>query len=107
MKTLVLTSNNFAELADLDTLKLLPKLTHLSLLDNAVTRKEVRFFFFFCPVLPPTHPVLVVQQKKMERSYSGGRERGADIQTICVYIALSALDNMALPQRAVFRLPKS
>jgi len=40
LKTLVLTSNNFAELADLDTLKLLPKLTHLSLLDNAVTRKE-------------------------------------------------------------------
>lgn len=43
----MLTSNNFSELADLDTLKLLPKLTHLSLLDNAVTRKEVCFFFFF------------------------------------------------------------
>lgn len=47
LKTLVLTSNNFAELADLDTLKLLPKLTHLSLLDNAVTRKEVCVFFLF------------------------------------------------------------
>lgn len=42
----MLTSNNFAELADLDTLKLLSKLTHLSLLDNAVTRKEVCFFLF-------------------------------------------------------------
>lgn len=63
LKTLVLTSNNFAELADLDPLKLLPKLTHLSLLDNAVTRKEVRcsfFFFFFCAILQP--PALPTNQ---------------------------------------------
>ncbi|KAL2006273.1 hypothetical protein VTN00DRAFT_9927 [Thermoascus crustaceus] len=37
---LVLTSNNMAELADLDPLGKLPKLTHLVLLDNPVTRKE-------------------------------------------------------------------
>lgn len=41
LTTLVLTSNNIAELADLDALGTLPKLTHLVLLENPVTRKEV------------------------------------------------------------------
>jgi hypothetical protein len=37
----VLTSNNIAELADLDVLGSLTKLTHLVLLENPVARKEV------------------------------------------------------------------
>jgi U2 small nuclear ribonucleoprotein A' len=42
LQTLVLTSNNVAELADLDPLRKLGKLVHLSLLENPVSRKEVR-----------------------------------------------------------------
>ena len=42
LTTLVLTSNNFAELADLDVLATFGQLTHLVLLENPVTRKEVR-----------------------------------------------------------------
>ncbi|KAL8941552.1 MAG: hypothetical protein Q9216_002184 [Gyalolechia sp. 2 TL-2023] len=42
LKTLILTSNNVAELADLDALRHFPRLTHLSLLENPVTRKEVK-----------------------------------------------------------------
>lgn len=41
LTTLILTSNNIAELADLDVLSALPKLTHLVLMENPVTRKEV------------------------------------------------------------------
>lgn len=41
LTTLVLTSNNFVELADLDTLGNFRNLTHLILLDNPVARKEV------------------------------------------------------------------
>jgi len=40
LTTLVLTSNNIAELADLDVLGTFPYLTHLILLENPVTRKE-------------------------------------------------------------------
>ncbi|KAF4632147.1 hypothetical protein G7Y89_g5975 [Cudoniella acicularis] len=40
LTTLVLTSNNFAELADLDVLSTFPVLTHLVLMENPVTRKE-------------------------------------------------------------------
>jgi U2 small nuclear ribonucleoprotein A' len=42
LTTIVLTQNNFAELADLDPLGNFTKLTQLSLLENPVTRKEVR-----------------------------------------------------------------
>jgi hypothetical protein len=42
LTTLVLASNNIAELADLDVLGTFPVLTHLVLMDNPVTRKEVR-----------------------------------------------------------------
>jgi hypothetical protein len=42
LKNLVLTANNLSELADLDPLRNLDRLTHLSLLENPVTRKEVR-----------------------------------------------------------------
>lgn len=45
LTTLVLTSNNFAELADLDGLRHFSKLTHLSLLENPVTRREVQRTF--------------------------------------------------------------
>ena len=41
LTTLVLTSNNINELADLDPLRLCSRLTHLSLLENPVRRKEV------------------------------------------------------------------
>lgn len=41
LTTLILTSNNLAELADLDVLGKFPRLTHLSLLENPVTRREV------------------------------------------------------------------
>jgi len=40
LTTLVLNSNNFAELADLDPLRHFTKLTHLVLMENPVTRKE-------------------------------------------------------------------
>ncbi|KAL2826173.1 leucine-rich repeat-domain-containing protein [Aspergillus pseudoustus] len=40
LTTLVLTANNIAELADLDPLRNLTRLTHLTLLENPVTRKE-------------------------------------------------------------------
>ncbi|CAF9917198.1 MAG: U2 snRNP complex subunit [Heterodermia speciosa] len=50
---LILTQNNLAELADLDTLRHFTKLTHLSLLDNPVTRKEhYRFWIIWrCPTV--------------------------------------------------------
>jgi U2 small nuclear ribonucleoprotein A' len=41
LTTLVLTANNFVELADLDALGSFKALTHLILLDNPVTRKDV------------------------------------------------------------------
>ncbi|TAQ91604.1 hypothetical protein B7494_g72 [Chlorociboria aeruginascens] len=51
LMTLVLAANNFAELADLDVLATFPKLTHLILLENPVTRKEnYRLWVLFrCP----------------------------------------------------------
>lgn len=45
LTNLVLTSNNLTELADLDNLRGLSRLTHLVLLDNPVARKEVCFSF--------------------------------------------------------------
>ena len=44
LTTLVLMSNNMAELADLDALRNLTQLTHLVLMENPVTRKEVSQF---------------------------------------------------------------
>lgn len=41
LTTLVLSNNNVAELADLDPLQKFTKLTHLSLIENPVARKEV------------------------------------------------------------------
>jgi U2 small nuclear ribonucleoprotein A' len=44
LTTLVLTSNNMAELADLDPLQNFSRLTNLVLMENPVTRKEVGLF---------------------------------------------------------------
>lgn len=41
LRNLVLASNILAELADLDVLGMFPRLTHLVLAENPVTRKEV------------------------------------------------------------------
>lgn len=42
LRNLVLASNSFAELADLDVLATFKRLTHLVLTDNPVTKKDVR-----------------------------------------------------------------
>lgn len=42
LRTLVLTQNSIAELSDLDPLQGFEKLTHVSLLENPVTSKQVR-----------------------------------------------------------------
>lgn len=41
LRNLVLAGNSLAELADLDVLGRFPRLTHLVLMDNPVTKKEV------------------------------------------------------------------
>ncbi|CZR63336.1 related to U2 snRNP protein A` [Phialocephala subalpina] len=53
LTTLVLTANNFAELADLDVLGSFPILTHLVLIENPVTRKEnYRYWVLWrCPTV--------------------------------------------------------
>ncbi|KAK0119781.1 U2 snRNP complex subunit [Cadophora gregata] len=53
LTTLVLTANNFAELADLDVLATFHHLTHLVLLENPVTRKEnYRYWVIWrCPTV--------------------------------------------------------
>lgn len=43
LTNLVLSSNNFTELADLDPLSKFLRLTHLTLMENPVTNKEVGF----------------------------------------------------------------
>ncbi|KAK3391043.1 leucine-rich repeat-domain-containing protein [Podospora didyma] len=42
LRNLVLTSNNLSELSDLEVLAGFPRLTHLVLIDNPATKKEVR-----------------------------------------------------------------
>ncbi|KAL2260756.1 hypothetical protein VTK26DRAFT_5148 [Humicola hyalothermophila] len=53
LRNLVLTSNNLAELADLDVLGRFPRLTHLVLMDNPVTKKEnYRYWVLWrCPTV--------------------------------------------------------
>ncbi|KAI9794374.1 MAG: U2 snRNP complex subunit [Peltula sp. TS41687] len=53
LTTLVLTANNFAELADLDALSGFGRLTHLVLMENPVTRKEhYRYWVIWrCPTV--------------------------------------------------------
>lgn len=45
LTNLTLSSNNIAELADVDVLGQFPRLTHLVLADNPITKKEVRLEF--------------------------------------------------------------
>ena len=105
LSTLVLTGNHLTELADLDPLSGFTKLTHLILMENPVTRKEVClccvsvFFFFFFP--PPTsHFVLSVKS----RSVCDDEKKIAD--EIMGSIELSILDLMALSLRSFLRLSK-
>ncbi|EEH40274.2 U2 small nuclear ribonucleoprotein A [Paracoccidioides lutzii Pb01] len=67
LTTLILTANNVAELADLEPLKNLTRLTHLSLLENPVTRKDnYRLWVIF---LIPTVRFLDYQKvKDVERN---------------------------------------
>lgn len=53
LTNLVLTANNFAELADLDVLGTFPILTHLVLMENPVTRKDhYRYWVLWrCPAV--------------------------------------------------------
>ncbi|KAI9836416.1 MAG: U2 snRNP complex subunit [Sarea resinae] len=53
LSTLVLTSNNLAELGDLDPLSTFPKLTHLTLMENPVSSKEhYRYWVIWrCPTV--------------------------------------------------------
>ncbi|PNY25565.1 U2 small nuclear ribonucleoprotein A, partial [Tolypocladium capitatum] len=53
LKHLVLASNNMAELADLDVLGTFPRLTHLVLVDNPVTKKDnYRYWVLWrCPTV--------------------------------------------------------
>src|SRR2546430_158864 len=50
LTTLVLTANNFAELADLDALGKFTRLTHLVVMENPVVRKEVRLCILFISI---------------------------------------------------------
>lgn len=52
LQNLVLASNNFTELADLDPLGGFGRLTHLVLIDNPVTKHEVRRPFYTPSELP-------------------------------------------------------
>ena len=81
LTTLVLTSNNFAELADLDALKNFSRLTHLTMLENPVTRREVR---------ANSRDMGTLRFYKVDR----------------VHAALSVLDHLALLNDSIFRLPK-
>ncbi len=76
LTTLILTSNNFSELSDLDTLGKFGRLCTLSLLENPVTRKEVSYGYAV-----PLRVILTAGN-----------------------LALSALDNMALPYSSLPRL---
>ena len=80
-----MTANNFAELADLDVLKGFGKLLMLSLMENPVTRKEV------------WDPLYLMQYGKRVR----GDRRSTD--GLITVIALSPLDNMAMPERPILR----
>jgi Leucine-rich repeat (LRR) protein len=57
LTNLVLSSNNLAELADLDVLAGFARLTHLVLADNPLTKKEVSFCPFYFILLARLLPV--------------------------------------------------
>ena len=85
LRNLVLAGNNLGELADLDVLGRFARLTHLVLVDNPVTKREVGFY---------RPPVI----------YMGLGGRVAD----CVgwETELSVLGPLAVSHGAVFGLPE-
>ena len=89
LRTLVLSSNSFAELADLDVLGKFARLTHLVLLENPVTKNEVRETPPYEKAIPPFWTACGMLM---------GRRAFAE---------LSLLDPLAVPGRAVSGLPKS
>ncbi|RKF59525.1 U2 small nuclear ribonucleoprotein A' [Erysiphe neolycopersici] len=95
LTTLVLTSNHFAELADLDVLGTFGRLTHLVLLENPVTKKEhyrlwviwrcpsVRFFDY--------KKVKDFERKKATELF-GTAERPTDLASSIIGIKSKAVD---------------
>ncbi|KAK3174484.1 U2 snRNP complex subunit [Lepraria neglecta] len=81
LTTLILTSNNFAELADLDVLGKLPRLTHLSLLENPVTRREhYRYWIIWrCPTVRflDYQKVKDVEREKAKELFGTAKEPSA------------------------------
>ncbi|KAL4887647.1 leucine-rich repeat-domain-containing protein [Aspergillus karnatakaensis] len=67
LTTLVLTANNIAELADLEPLRGLEKLTHLVVLDNPVARKE-NYRLWLIHRLPSVRFLDYAKVKDSERS---------------------------------------
>lgn len=55
LTNLVLASNSLSELSDLDVLGKFARLTHLVLMDNPVTKKEVGSLSWPPPLHPPSH----------------------------------------------------
>lgn len=83
LKTLVLTQNQISELADLDPLAGLRKLTHLTLIDNPVTSKEVS-----------VRNMRTIEKTRVRTETDEARAE------------LSLLGPLPLPQRALPRFPK-
>lgn len=82
LRTLVLTQNNLAELADLDPLQGFEKLTHVSLVENPVASKEVCFYLVAFPNIAkqpspvlPLLPPLAVPTNPLPRLPKGARSR--------------------------------
>jgi hypothetical protein len=89
LRNLVLAGNSLGELGDLDVLARFARLTHLVLVDNPVTKKEVCFCLLFWRVYQ--YPV---------------GECVADRGLWGVGVALSVLGSLALPDCPLSRLPK-
>ncbi|KAI4209857.1 MAG: hypothetical protein LQ351_007211 [Letrouitia transgressa] len=81
LTTLVLTANHFAELADLDVLQKFARLTHLSLLENPVTRKEHyrHWIIWRCPTVRflDYQKVRNIERAKAQELFGTGAEPSA------------------------------
>ncbi|KAI4230825.1 MAG: hypothetical protein L6R40_007935 [Gallowayella cf. fulva] len=81
LTVLVLTSNNVAELADLEPLRGFPRLTHLTLIENPVTRKEhYRYWVIWrCPTVRflDYQKVKDVERKKANELFGTVKEPSA------------------------------
>lgn len=93
----MLASNNLTELADLDVLGKFPRLTHLVLMDNPVTKKEVRSFFSIVII------VTLLGERTAKRDEKKKEKHNADFGPT---VALPILGCVALPDCAFSRLPK-